>query len=284
MEMQNTIGKSVSVSGIALHTGVRVNMRMLPAPENTGIVFRRMDMEGTPEVKAHALNVIDVRRATTIAAPSKAFVVLVEHIMASLHAAKVDNIYIEMDSAEPPICDGSALPFFRMLMEAGIVPQSAPAKTYAVESPLYIEKNGTTVVALPPEKEGELKITCTVSYAGTLIGTQFLDFVLTPENFEKELGPCRTFAEYKDLATLFQMGLAKGGSLDNAVVIHDGAIISHDGMRFPNELVRHKVMDMVGDLYLTGVRLSAHIVAVKPGHPTNVALSQAIVGKMRGQQ
>ena len=108
--------------------------------------------------------------------------------------------------------------------------------------------------------------------------------MLTPENFEKELGPCRTFAEYKDLATLFQMGLAKGGSLDNAVVIHDGAIISHDGMRFPNELVRHKVMDMVGDLYLTGVRLSAHIVAVKPGHPTNVALSQAIVGKMRGQQ
>lgn len=283
MEMQNTIGKSVSVSGIALHTGVRVNMKMLPAPVNTGIVFRRMDMEGCPEVKAHALHVIDVTRATTIAAPSKAYVVLIEHIMAALHAAKVDNIYVEMDSAEPPICDGSAGPFYRMLMEAGIVQQDAPAETYAVTEPVYIEKNGTTIVALPPEKEGELKITCTVSFAGSMIGTQFLDFTLTPDAFEKELGPCRTFAEYKDLAMLFKMGLAKGGSLDNAVVIHDGAIISSDGLKFPNELVRHKVMDMVGDLYLTGVRLSAHIIAVKPGHPTNVALAQAIVGKMHGK-
>lgn len=281
MEMQNTIGKSVSVSGIALHTGVRVNMRMLPAPANTGIIFRRMDLEGCPEVKAHAQYVIDVRRATTIAAPgTKAFVGLVEHIMAALHAAKVDNIYVEMDSAEPPICDGSAGPFYRMLMEAGIVQLDAPASSYTVTKPVYIENKGTTIVALPPENEGELKITCTVSFAGSMIGTQFLDFVLTEDAFEKELGPCRTFAEYKDLATLFQMGLARGGSLENAVVIHDGAIISNDGLHFPNELVRHKVMDMVGDLYLTGVRLSAHIIAVKPGHPTNVALAQAIVAQM----
>ena len=120
MEMQNTIKSEAAISGIALHTGVRIHLRMKPAPENTGIVFRRTDMPGAPEVRAYAPNVIDVRRATTIAAPSKAYVVTVEHIMAAFHAAGVDNAYVEMDNAEPPVADGSAGPYFKMIKEAGI--------------------------------------------------------------------------------------------------------------------------------------------------------------------
>lgn len=267
MEMQNTIAKEASFSGIALHTGVRVHLTMKPAPVNTGIIFRRTDMPGSPEVRAHVAYVIDVRRATTIAAPSKAYVVTVEHIMAALHAAKVDNAYVEMDNAEPPIADGSAGPYFKLIREAGILEQDAPARYWTTEKPVYFENKDTVVVVLPSDI---FKISCTVEFGETTLGTQFYSLEVTPESFERELGPCRTFAAYRDLAQLIAAGLAKGGSLDNAVVMHEGAIISNEGLRFPNEQVRHKMMDMVGDLYLTGKRVHAHVVAVKPGHPSNV--------------
>ncbi|MBR4663535.1 MAG: UDP-3-O-[Lentisphaeria bacterium] len=265
--MQNTIAGEVSFSGIALHTGVRVHMTMKPAPANTGIVFRRTDMKGSPSVRAHVACVIDTRRATTIASLSKAYVVLVEHVMASLHAAQVDNVFVEMDSAEPPIGDGSALPFFNMIKQAGLKPLDEPAKIWSCDKIVSYENNGTTMVVLPSDK---FKITCTVEFGDSALGTQFLSMEVTPESFERELAPSRTFASYSDLAQLFAAGLAKGGSLDNAVILHKGAIISSEGLRFPNELVRHKMMDMVGDMYLSGKRIHAHIVAVRPGHPSNV--------------
>ena len=274
MEMQNTIGSEAAISGIALHTGLRVHLRMKPAPENTGIVFRRTDMPGSPEVRAFAPNVIDVRRATTIAAPSKAYVVTVEHIMAALHAARVDNVYVEMDNAEPPIADGSAGPYFKMIREAGIREQNAPAKIWTAKAPLYVENGATTMVVLPSDV---FRISCTVAFGETALDTQFHSLEITPESFEKELGPCRTFAAYRDLAQLIAAGLAKGGSLDNAVILHEGAIISNNGLRFPNELVRHKIMDMVGDLFLTGKRVRAHVIAIKPGHPTNVQLAKTML-------
>lgn len=267
MEKQNTIAKAVSFSGIALHTGVRVHLTMKPAPADTGIIFRRTDMPGSPEVRAHAAYVVDVRRATTIAAPSKAFVVTVEHIMAALHAANVDNAYVEMDNAEPPIADGSAGPYFKLIREAGLQEQDTSAHYWTTDKPLFYENRDTTLVVLPSDV---FRISCTVEFGETALGTQFLSLTVTPESFERELGPCRTFAAYRDLAQLIAAGLAKGGSLDNAVILHEGAIISNEGLRFPNEMVRHKMMDMVGDLYLTGKRVRAHVVAIKPGHPSNV--------------
>ncbi len=281
MEMQNTIKTETAISGIALHTGVRVHLRMKPAPENTGIVFRRTDMPGAPEVRACAQNVIDVRRATTIAAPSKAYVVTVEHIMAALHAAQVDNVYVEMDNAEPPITDGSAGPYFRMIKQAGIQSQNVPAQFWTTDAPLYVENGVTSMVVLPSDV---FKISCTVAFGETALDTQFHSLEITPESFEKELGPCRTFAAYRDLAQLIAAGLAKGGSLDNAVILHEGAIISNDGLRFPNELVRHKIMDMVGDLYLTGKRVRAHVIAIKPGHPTNVQLAKLMIARETAQK
>ena len=267
MEMQNTIGRDVSYCGIALHTGARVHLTMKPAPVGTGIVFKRTDMPGSPAVRAHAACVVDVRRATTIAAPSGAYVVTVEHIMAALHASKVDNAIVEMDNAEPPIADGAAGPYFKMIQEAGIVQQDAPAQYWTTDKPVYYEQGGTVTAVLPSDV---FKISCTVDFGDAAMGTQFLALEITPESFERELGPCRTFAANRDLQKLFAAGLAKGGSLDNAVILHEGAIISNDGLRFPNELVRHKMMDMVGDLYLAGKRIKAHVVAVKPGHPSNV--------------
>ncbi len=281
MEMQNTIKSEAAISGIALHTGVRIHLRMKPAPENTGIVFRRTDMPGAPEVRAYAPNVIDVRRATTIAAPSKAYVVTVEHIMAAFHAAGVDNAYVEMDNAEPPVADGSAGPYFKMIKEAGIQEQNAPAQFWTTDVPLYVENGATSMVVLPSDT---FKISCTVAFGETALDTQFYSLEVTPENFEKELGPCRTFVAYRDLAQLIAAGLAKGGSLDNAVILHDGAIISNNGLRFPNELVRHKIMDMVGDLYLTGKRVRAHVIAIKPGHSTNVQLAKLMLARETAQK
>lgn len=281
MEMQNTIKSEAAISGIALHTGVRIHLRMKPAPENTGIVFRRTDMPGAPEVRAYAPNVIDVRRATTIAAPSKAYVVTVEHIMAAFHAAGVDNAYVEMDNAEPPVADGSAGPYFKMIKEAGIQEQNAPAQFWTTDAPLYVENGATSMVVLPSDT---FRISCTVAFGETALGTQFHCLEVTPENFERELGPCRTFVAYRDLAQLIAAGLAKGGSLDNAVILHDGAIISNDGLRFPNELVRHKIMDMVGDLYLTGKRVRAHVIAIKPGHSTNVQLAKLMLARETAQK
>ena len=281
MEMQNTIKSEAAISGIALHTGVRIHLRMKPAPENTGIVFRRTDMPGAPEVRAYAPNVIDVRRATTIAAPSKAYVVTVEHIMAAFHAAGVDNAYVEMDNAEPPVADGSAGPYFKMIKEAGIQEQNAPAQFWTTDVPLYVENGATSMVVLPSDT---FKISCTVAFGETALDTQFYSLEVTPENFEKELGTCRTLVAYRDLAQLIAAGLAKGGSLDNAVILHDGAIISNDGLRFPNELVRHKIMDMVGDLYLTGKRVRAHVIAIKPGHSTNVQLAKLMLARETAQK
>ena len=275
MELQNTIRKEALVSGIALHTGVRANLRILPAPENTGIVFRRVDMPGKPEVKAFAGNVIDVRRATTIASRTTgAFVVTVEHIMASLHAARVDNAYVEMDGPEPPIADGSAKAYFNGIMDAGIQPQSAPAAIWTANEPLTLDVNDTHMLVEPCD---HFEIHCSVEYGATPLDKQSFSCVVTPESFGKELSDSRTFCIFRELEQLIGAGLVKGGSLDNAVIMHDGAVISKEGMRHKEEFARHKMMDMVGDLYLTGMRIHAKVSAVKPGHPTNVKLAQEML-------
>lgn len=275
MPKQNTVKSAVQVNGIALHTGVRASLRILPAAENTGIVFRRVDMPGSPEVKALAGNVIDVRRATTIASRTTgAFVLTVEHIMASLHAACVDNAYIEMDGPEPPIADGSAKSFFQGIMNAGIEEQDAEAEYWTASAPIVFEDRNTMIALLPAD---DLQISFTTEYNYSKLDTQFFHCNITTETFGKELSLARTFCPYNELAQVIAAGLAKGGSLDNAIILHDGALISKDGLRYPNELVRHKMMDMVGDLFLVGKRVKAHIMSIKSGHPTHVKLAKMML-------
>ncbi len=282
MDMQQTLKTDARISGITLHTGARANLRILPAPENTGIVFRRIDMPGAPEVKANAQNVIDVRRATTIASrETGAFVVTVEHIMAALHASSVDNAVVEMDGAEPPIADGSAGPYFDMIQNAGTEVQNAPAEYWTASAPIVLEDGGSMLALLPAD---DLKITFTVEYGFSKLDTQFFSSVITKETFSKELSRARTFVAYAELKQVLAAGLAKGGSLDNAIILHDGALISNEGMRYPNELVRHKMMDMVGDLYLVGKRVRGHIMSVKSGHPTHVKLAQLMLAQSAAAQ
>jgi UDP-3-O-acyl N-acetylglucosamine deacetylase len=274
---QNTVKKSVSYSGIALHTGVRAHLTINPAEENSGVIFRRIDLPGKPSVLATASNVVDVRRGTTIASANGAAVSTVEHVMASLTAYNIDNAVVDMDGPEPPIGDGSALPYIEMLDDAGIEEQNADARYWSPAAPIITEEGASTSVIIPYES---FKISCVVDFAGTPLGTQYYSAEITKDEFRDNLASARTLCDYKDLEQLIAMGLVKGGSLDNAIVIHDGAIISKEGLRFPDELVRHKVLDVVGDFSLIGRRLKAHIITIKPGHATNATVAQKIIKEM----
>lgn len=276
MDKQNTVRNSVAVSGIALHTGARAGLRILPAGDNSGITFRRVDVPGKPEVKALAQNVVDVRRGTTIS-NGAATVITVEHVMAALHAAGIDNAVVEMDGAEPPILDGSALPYYQMLCEAGKVEQQAPARYITPRTPIFMEYNSTKTAIFPSDK---FTVDCITSFGETPLDTQFLSIEINEDSFASQLASARTFVAFRDLKQLLAMGLVKGGSLDNAAILHQGAIICKEGLRFKDEIVRHKILDIVGDLFLTGCRVKGHVIAVKPGHPTNVQLAGAILKQL----
>ena len=278
MEKQQTLAKKVRLSGIALHTGIRATLNLLPADENTGIVFRRIDIEGKPEVRALAQNVVDVQRGTTIAS-GRAVVYTVEHIMSALHSQGIDNCVVEMDGQEPPICDGSSLPFLDLVRSAGKVEQSAEARIITPSEPLHVVNGHTSLMMFPGTEK--LSIACITSFKGCPVDPQFFEYELDPETYGAEIAPGRTFVDFKDLKMLLAMGLVKGGSLDAAAIIHNGAIICKDQLRFPNEIVRHKILDLIGDLYLTGARVRGSVVAIRPGHPTNVKLAGEIMKSMQ---
>lgn len=281
MEKQQTLAKPEEISGIALHTGVRAVLRLNPAPENTGILFRRVDMPGKPVIPAVAGNVIDVQRGTTIGSGNAA-VYTIEHIMSALHSCGIDNCIVDMDGAEPPICDGSSKEFFAMVERAGTVTQQADAKIWTPTKPLRFEKGSTQVMIFPnPDK---LAISCVTSFQGCPFDPQYCEFELEREAYKQEVAPARTFVDYRDLKALMSYGLCKGGTLDAAAIIHDGAIICKDELRFDNEIVRHKILDLVGDLYLSGARVRGNVVAIKPGHPANVGLAKLIIEDMINNQ
>ncbi len=277
MEKQHTVARGIQYNGITLHMGVRAALKINPGEPGSGIWFRRVDIAGAPMVKAVATNVVDVRRGTTIASGNAA-VATVEHVMSALHAAGIDNAVVDMDGPEPPILDGSSIQFFEGILNAGIVEQDAEALFFRPSAPLFVENGGTQVVILPGD-EG-LKISCTASFANCPFDPQFFSLVVTPDSFHKEISPARTFVDYRDLKQLLAMGLIKGGSLDNAAILNNGSIICKEKLLWNNEIVRHKILDLIGDLYLCGRRVKATVIAIKPGHPSNVALAQKMIAQM----
>ena len=279
MEKQQTIAKRVSLNGIALHTGVRATLTLNPAEENTGIIFRRIDLPGKPEVKALASNVVDARRGTTIG-NEKCAVYTIEHIMSALHVFGIDNCIVDMDGTEPPILDGSANGFFNLVKEAGIVQQAAEALYYEVKTPFYVRHEDTHIGIFPGDK---LHIACTASFIGCPIDPQYFSLDVTPETYEKEIAGARTFVNFSDLRQLIGMGLCKGGSLDAAAIIHNGAIICKEELRHQDEIVRHKILDLIGDLYLCGRRVKADVIAIKPGHFFNVKLAGMMQQSLKDQ-
>jgi UDP-3-O-[3-hydroxymyristoyl] N-acetylglucosamine deacetylase / 3-hydroxyacyl-[acyl-carrier-protein] dehydratase len=276
MLQQQTLKRPASFEGLGLHSGNRVSMAILPAPPDAGLRFRRVDLEGKPEVEAVIENVAETTRSTTLA-KGNVKVQTVEHVLAALAGSGVDNAVIELDSNEPPVGDGSAREYVRLVEAAGLAPQGAARQPYALTQPIKLELGETMMSAFPHDG---FKLTCTsADKAGRF--TQYYSLTVTPESWRKELAHARTFCFFEEIEYLFKNGLIKGGSLENAVVIRDDAVLTNEPLRYPEEFVRHKMLDMLGDLSLLGRPLQAHVVAIKPGHAANCELVRAIQAQMK---
>jgi UDP-3-O-[3-hydroxymyristoyl] N-acetylglucosamine deacetylase / 3-hydroxyacyl-[acyl-carrier-protein] dehydratase len=271
-EFQHTVGKTASFSGTALHTGDKVTLKLQPAPVDHGIKFKRKDLQDEPTIDAKIENLKTVERATTIGEGSVR-VHTVEHILSALSAMGVDNAIVEMDANEPPIGDGSAQPYVDLIKKAGVTAQEEPRKFFYVREPMHVEaKTGALLVLLPDDK---FRISCTQAGPNNRFA-QFLSMEVTPAVFEREIAPARTFVYYEDVKPLMDRNLIKGGSLENAIVVRGDAVLSKEPLRFGDEFVRHKILDIIGDLALVGRRIRGHVVAVKPGHATNADLARSI--------
>ena len=271
-EFQHTLAKTASLGGTALHTGAKVSLKIQPAPVDSGIKFKRTDLQDEPTVDATIANVKTVERATTIGEGSMR-VHTVEHVLSALCALEVDNAIVEMDANEPPIGDGSALAFVEAIRKAGLVAQEAPRPIFTAREAISIEsKTGSLLIILPDD---EFRISCTQAGPNNRF-SQFLSTAITPAIFEREIAPARTFVYYEDVQSLMEKNLIKGGSLENAIVVRGESVLSKEPLRFPDEFVRHKILDLVGDLALLGRAIRGHVVAVKPGHAINTDLARAL--------
>lgn len=260
------------MSGSALHTGNEVTLTLHPAAPGFGRKFRRKDLADEPFIDAHVSNVKTVERSTTIAEGSVK-VHTVEHVLSALSGMGVDNAIIEMTANEPPIADGSARPFVELIKQAGIVGQNVPRSYYEVTEPIHIETKTGAILTLVPDST--FRVSCTqVGLDGRF--TQYHSTEITPALYEKEIAAARTFVYYEDVKPLMDKGLIKGGSLENAVVIKGDAVLGKEPLRFADEFVRHKILDIVGDLALFGRAIKGHVIAVKPGHGPNTDLCKAL--------
>ena len=272
-EFQHTVGKTASFSGTSLHTGEKVSLKLHPAPVDHGIKFKRKDLQDEPTIDARIDNLKTVERATTIGEGSVR-VHTVEHVLAALSGTGVDNAIVEMDANEPPIGDGSAQPYVDLIRRAGVIAQEEPRKFFDVREPTHVEsKTGALLILLPDEK---FRISCTQAGPNNRFA-QYLSTEVTPTVFEREIAPARTFVFYEDVEPLMEKNLIKGGSLENAIVVRGEAVLSKEPLRFPDEFVRHKILDIIGDLALIGRRIRGHVVAVKPGHAVNADLARVVV-------
>lgn len=299
LEQQRTIAKHVSMEGTGLHTGTTCTMTFKPAPENYGIRFVRIDLGGNPEIPAIADNVIDVSRGTTIGI-GEAKVYTVEHVLAAIVGLQIDNIIIELDGIEPPIGDGSALPYVQVLQKAGFVTQDAPKDYLIIDETVtyHNEEKQIDIVALPLDK---YRVTVMVDYQNPALGSQHTGLFDLEKEFVSEFAPARTFCFLSEVEMLAEQGLIKGGDIDNAVVIvdhklsqeqldklakkigvtqkidiGDNGILNNKEARFRNEPVRHKLLDLLGDLALIGAPIKAQILAARPGHKANVEFAKMI--------
>lgn len=280
LRKQRTLRKAVSYSGIGIHTGRTVSMRFVPAPDSTGVVFRRIDLPSKPLIPATVEYVLETSRSTTIGIQDVR-VQTVEHVLAAIKASNIDNLFIEIDNIEPPIGNGSSDIFIELIEEAGVVEQDASVKAVALTQPIFYSEGDIHLVALPA---AEYMLSYTLSYPEhPLLKAQYHSIKLTPESFKHEIAPCRTFSLYEEVSYLIDKGLIKGGSLDNAVVIKGDAVLSKNGLFFPDEMVRHKVLDLIGDLSLVGIPFAAHVIAIRSGHAANVAFAKKILTAIASQ-
>ena len=304
-DFQHTLANSIRISGVGIHTGQNVNMVLQPSPASSGIVFKRIDIEGQPTVKADVDNVVDTTRSTTIEA-NGARVGTIEHLMAALVGCQVDNVIIDIDAAEVPILDGSAGPFVEAIRNSGIQRQDAPKVYYTLQHNITYSDDTKKVemVALPYDG---YRINTLIDFNSPVLGTQHAA-LKEISSFDEEIAPCRTFCFFHELEYLLDHNLIRGGDINNAIVVVDkavtddqvnriakifkkegvrvneGGILNNLDLRFPNEPARHKLLDVVGDLALVGIPFKAHIIASRPGHSSNIAFARKIKEHLRKQK
>ncbi|ANH78454.1 UDP-3-O-acyl-N-acetylglucosamine deacetylase [Candidatus Chlamydia sanziniae] len=272
---QRTLKREVCYSGVGIHFGKSASLTLQPAQANTGIIFRRFDVSGKQQdVPALLSHVYDTGRSTTLS-EGPVIVATVEHLLAALRSSNIDNAIIQCSEEEIPIGDGSSNIFMDLIDEAGICEQKEQVSIARLSCPVYYQAQDIFLAAFPFDK---LKISYTLHYPQSpTIGTQYRSLIITEESFRKEIAPCRTFALYNELCWLMNKGLIGGGCLENAVVFKDDGIISRGQLRFSDEPVRHKILDLIGDLSLVGQPFVAHVLAVGSGHASNIALGKKIL-------
>lgn len=300
MSKQRTIKEPIKFSGKGLHTGELVTMTVLPAEADRGIIFRRIDLKGMPEVAALAHNVTDTSRGTTIK-DGKAKVSTIEHLMAALWTMGIDNAMVEIDAPETPIMDGSAREYAAEIERVGTVELDAERRYMEIgeEFVFEIPKKGVKVVITPAE---EYSVDVTVDYNSTVVGIQHHRYD-SSVNFREEIAPCRTFVFLHEIELLLKLGLIKGGSVESAMVVVEKPIsestkkricktfgredieaergyLNHAPLRFDNEIARHKLLDILGDLALLGRRIKGHVEALRPGHFANTQMAQQLETKI----
>ncbi|MCS6952683.1 MAG: UDP-3-O-acyl-N-acetylglucosamine deacetylase [Bryobacteraceae bacterium] len=272
LRVETTIGRPVEVSGIGLHSGAPVCLRLAPAPAGTGIVFVRTDLDRF-QVPADWRHVARVSYATSLMRQG-VLISTTEHVLSVLYGMGVDNAFVEMDNLEVPILDGSGLPFVRLLEEAGIVPLRRRRKYLRVRRPVTVEDHGRRISILPANS---FRLTCDVFFDHPLVGRQVLEFEVTPLRYASEIAPARTFGFAHELGRMRDMGLIRGASLENAVCFERDGVMNPEGLRFRDECCRHKALDLIGDLALIGRPLLGHVVAERAGHAMHVALVRRLM-------
>jgi UDP-3-O-[3-hydroxymyristoyl] N-acetylglucosamine deacetylase len=273
MRFQNTIKQEICVNGIGLHSGRLIHMRLKPAPRDTGIVFIRSDRNNL-QIRAGIEHVADTTFATNLRS-NGARIGTVEHLLAALAGLKVDNLYVELDGPEVPVMDGSAFYFTqKIITEGDVARQAKRIACIRILKPVVVTEGIRQIGVFPYEG---MRVTCRVNYNHPSFREQKLSIDVTESNFIKEIAPARTFGFLKDVRMLRSRGLAKGGSLNNAIVVGDNGVINKGELRFENEFVRHKILDIMGDFSLLGQTIYGHIVANKPGHTLNIKLLKKIL-------
>src|SRR5437660_6674655 len=270
MDAQRTLRRQISCVGIGLHSGNKVNLTLKPAPADFGIRFRRTDL-GDHEVPATVHNLAGIQLATGLAR-NQVSVETVEHLLAALVSTNVDNVLVELNSPEVPIMDGSAAPFIYLIHEAGVKRLPAPRKFLKIVRPIAISRGDKRIAIYPSD---HFKVTYSVSYDHPLLRHQSRTLRITEESFIEEIAPARTFTFLKEVEMLRQNGLALGGSLDNAIVLGETGVLN--ALRFEDEFVRHKILDVIGDLALVGYPIIGHLVAHRGGHALHTAFASKIL-------
>ncbi len=270
--LQKTLKSAIHCRGVGLHTGARVAMTLHPAAPGSGIVFRRTDLAGA-EIRAHWRNAVERPLCTRLDDGAGVSVATIEHLMAALAGLEIDNTVIELDGPEVPVMDGSAAPFVFLLECAGVVEQDVPRRGIKMLKAVTVTENGKSAALMPDDG---FSMSFAIDFPSDVIRSQDITIAIDPESFKTDISRARTFGFLHEVDQMRAAGLALGGSLDNAVVINGDRVINHEGLRYVDEFVRHKVLDALGDLYLAGAPVIGHFRGVRSGHALNLRLLEAL--------